>query len=80
MPKMVNMHEAKTNLSRLVQEAAGGEEIVIARAGDPVAKLVAYDKRRGPRKPGGWEGRVWIAPDFDELPQDIAEPFGMHDN
>jgi prevent-host-death family protein len=80
MAKTVNMHEAKTQLSKLVKEAAAGEEIVIAKAGDPVAKLVAYEKPRGRRKPGGWEGRVWMAPDFDELPADIAEAFGMHDD
>ncbi|HEX9380788.1 MAG TPA: type II toxin-antitoxin system Phd/YefM family antitoxin [Gaiellaceae bacterium] len=80
MTKTVNMHEAKTQLSKLVREAAAGEEIVIAKAGDPVAKLVAYQKPSGPRKPGGWEGRVWIAPDFDELPPDIAEAFGAGDD
>jgi prevent-host-death family protein len=79
MAKTVNMHEAKTQLSRLVKEAAAGEEIVIAKAGDPVARLVAYEKPRGRRKPGGWDGRVWMAPDFDELPPDIAEAFGMHE-
>jgi prevent-host-death family protein len=77
MARTVNIHEAKTHLSKLVQEAAAGEEIVIARAGDPLAKLVAYTKPRGPRQPGGWEGQVWIAPDFDELPADIATAFGM---
>jgi prevent-host-death family protein len=72
----VNMHEAKTHLSRLVERAAAGEEIVIAKAGTPVAKLIAYQERREPRKPGGWEGKVWIAPDFDdELPEEIAAAF-----
>jgi prevent-host-death family protein len=73
---IVNMHEAKTHLSRLVERAASGEEIVIAKAGKPVAKLVGYQPSREPRKPGGWEGKVWIAPDFDdELPEDIAAAF-----
>ena len=79
MAKTVNIHEAKTHLSKLLQEVANGDEVVIAKAGEPVAKLVAYREPRGPRKPGGWEGRVWIAPDFDELPPDIAEAFGMND-
>lgn len=79
MTKFVDMHEAKTQLSKLVQEAAAGEEIVIAKAGDPVAKLVAYEKPLEPRKPGGWEGKVWIAPDFDVLPPDIATAFGAEE-
>ncbi len=77
MPKTVNIHEAKTHLSKLVQEAASGEEIVIAKAGHPMAKLVAYERRAKRRKPGAWKGKVWIAPDFDELPPDIAEAFGV---
>jgi prevent-host-death family protein len=60
----VNIHEAKTHFSRLVERAEAGEEIVIARNGSPVAKLVPYLDAR-PRKLGGWEGKVWIAPDFD---------------
>jgi prevent-host-death family protein len=75
MAKTVNMHEAKTHLSKLVQEAAAGQEIVIARAGDPVAKLVPYTRPATPRVPGGWEGKVWMAPDFDELPPDLVAAF-----
>lgn len=76
---VVNMHEAKTQLSRLVERVAQGEEIVIAKAGKPVAKLVAYHDAPKERKPGFWEGQVWIAPDFDELPEDIAAAFrGEH--
>jgi antitoxin (DNA-binding transcriptional repressor) of toxin-antitoxin stability system len=58
-----------------VARAAAGEEIIIGKAGKPVAKLVPYVEKRAPRKPGGWEGRVWIAPDFDELPEEIAAAF-----
>ena len=61
----VNIHEAKTHLSRLVERVEGGEEIVIARAGRPVARLVPFRARRPPRVPGLWEGRVTIAADFD---------------
>jgi prevent-host-death family protein len=68
--KQVNMHEAKTHLSRLVDEAAAGEEVVIAKAGRPLVKLVPYVPDRKPRQPGGWEGQVWISPDFDDpLPE-----------
>jgi len=72
---MVNVHEAKTHLSRLLERAAGGEEIVIAKAGKPVAKLVAYHEDQGPRSPGGWKDRVWIARDFDDLPAGAAAAF-----
>lgn len=71
---MVNIHEAKTHFSRLVARAARGEEIVIARAGKPVAKLGPY-RPAGARKPGGWEGQVRIAADFDELPPEVAAAF-----
>ena len=76
-PTVVNMHEAKTHLSRLVERVEGGEEIVIGRAGKPVAKLVPYrDATTGPRQPGAWKGRVWIADDFDDdLPTELMEAF-----
>ncbi len=73
---IVNIHEAKTHFSRLVERAMRGEEIVIGKAGKPVARLVPYREDDTPRVPGGWEGRVRIAEDFDELPDDIAEAFG----
>ncbi len=72
---VVNIHEAKTNFSRLVERAEHGEEILIGRAGKPVARLVPYRESDEPRTPGGWEGRVRIAPDFDELPPEIAAAF-----
>ncbi|MGH9301492.1 MAG: type II toxin-antitoxin system Phd/YefM family antitoxin [Acidimicrobiales bacterium] len=72
---MVNIHEAKTHFSRLVARVAAGEEIVIGRAGVPVAKLVAYRADADPRKPGAWRGRVRIASDFDQLPAEIADAF-----
>jgi prevent-host-death family protein len=72
---VVNVHEAKTHLSRLLERVAAGEEIVIAKAGRPVARLVPYQEELEPRKPGGWEGRVWIADDFDELPPDLLAAF-----
>lgn len=70
MEKPINIHEAKTHLSRLVERVEAGEEITLARAGRPVARLVPYRARREPRRPGLWRGQVWIGPDFDEpLPE-----------
>ena len=74
--RTVNIHQAKTHLSRLVEEAAQGEEIVIAKHNRPVARLVALEASARPRKPGGWEGRVWMAEDFDApLPKDLENAF-----
>ena len=75
--KQVNIHEAKTHLSRLLAEVASGEEVVIAKAGKPVARLVAIETKKKPRVPGALKGKIWISPDFDApLPDDIAEAFG----
>jgi prevent-host-death family protein len=71
----VNIHHAKTHLSRLLERVAAGEEIVIAKAGRPMAKLVPYRETEKPRQPGFWRGQVEIAEDFDELPEDIAAAF-----
>jgi len=71
-----NLYEAKTALSHLVDRAAAGDEIVIAKAGRPMAKLVPLAGRVRPRKPGGWEGRVVIAGDFDApLPDEVQRAF-----
>ncbi len=72
---LVNIHEAKTNFSKLVERAEHGEEILIGRAGKPVARIVPYHESQAPRTPGGWEGRVNVAPDFDELPPELATAF-----
>ena len=69
------MHEAKTHLSRLVEQAAAGHEIVIARAGRPVARLVAYADRHEPRTPGDLTGKIWVADDFDATPREIIDSF-----
>lgn len=73
----IGMHEAKTTLSKLVERAAAGEEIVIARHGRPVARLVpvASSTALGAVR-GAWRGRVRIADDFDELPDDLADALG----
>jgi len=75
MATIVNLYEAKTQLSSLVERAAQGEEIVIAKAGKPKARLVPVGpKGKGTRMPGGDEGKIWIAPDFDDpLPDDILD-------
>jgi prevent-host-death family protein len=72
-----NIHEAKSQLSKLVEQAERGEEVIIARAGKPVAKLVPYRLNDEPRQGGQWRGKVRIAKNFDELPKDIAQALGM---
>jgi prevent-host-death family protein len=72
----VNVHEAKTHFSRLLDRVAAGEEIVIAKAGKPIAKLVPFRKPPKQRTLGQDEGRVWIADDFDApLPEEIQKLF-----
>jgi prevent-host-death family protein len=73
----VGMHEAKTKLSQLVERAEAGEEIVIARNGTPVARLVPVARTASfASVRGAWRDRVHIAEDFDELPDDIADALG----
>jgi prevent-host-death family protein len=73
----VGMHEAKTKLSQLVERAEAGEEIVIARNGTPVARLVPIGRKNSFASiHGALRGRVHMADDFDELPDDIADAFG----
>jgi len=73
--KTVNIQQAKTHLSRLVEEASEGEEIVIAKAGRPRVRLVPCEPERSPRPLGGWAGKVWIAADFDETPKTVIDLF-----
>jgi antitoxin (DNA-binding transcriptional repressor) of toxin-antitoxin stability system len=56
-----------------------GQEVIIGKAGKPVAKLVRYERSEKPRKPGALKGKIKISDDFDELPKDIAKAFGMMD-
>lgn len=72
---VTNIHDAKTNFSRLVQRAESGEEIVIGRAGKPVARLVPYVERTELRVPGIWKGKIWMAPDFDEPDEELLNSF-----
>lgn len=74
---LVNVHDAKTNLSKLLQAVENGEEVVIGRNGVPVAKLVKADppsvRRRQP--PHSWRSQIWISPDIDELDAEIEREF-----
>lgn len=70
----MNVHEAKTHLSKLLERVEAGEEVVIARNGKAIAKLVPYRAKR--RRPGSMKGKISIHPDFDApLPDDIASAF-----
>jgi prevent-host-death family protein len=71
-----NISEAKAELSALIEAVQNGNEVIIAKAGKPVARLVAFRSPARPRKPGSMAGEIWIAPDFDILPDDIADAFG----
>jgi prevent-host-death family protein len=73
----VNMHEAKTHLSKLVERVEKGEEIVISRAGKPAAKLVPVPKKLGPRKLGGWEGKFDVPSleEWAEMKRETAREF-----
>jgi prevent-host-death family protein len=73
--RQVNVHEAKTQLSALLEAVESGESVVIARAGKPVAVLTAYRTTRRKRRLGLFKGQGRIAADFDELPADIAAAF-----
>lgn len=73
----VNIREAKKHLSRLIEEVSGGAEIVIAKAGKPVAKLVPIERSQRVRKPGFLKGKIRISDDFDApLPDWLLDVFG----
>jgi prevent-host-death family protein len=76
MTKIVKLYEAKTHLSDLVERAARGEEFIIAKGDEPMARLVPLTKLAKGLAPGGWEGRIHISDDFDDpLPADIMRGF-----
>jgi prevent-host-death family protein len=72
---MVGIQEAKTQLSKLVERAARGEEIILVRAGKAVARLTAYVEKPHARKPGIWKGKVVFPKGFDELPPALKRAF-----
>ena len=74
--QIINIHDAKTRLSKLIEAVAQGEEIVIARAGKPAAMLVPMPAPKTVRKPGAMKGKIKIATDFDNpLPDDLQAAF-----
>jgi len=75
MTQTVNMHQAKSTLSRLVERALAGEDVVIARNGEPLVRLVPVPKERKPRVPGRLKGTVRIGPNFEFTDAEIAELF-----
>jgi prevent-host-death family protein len=77
--EVTNIHEAKSQLSKLVDRALKGEEVIIARAGKPMVRLVPVRDSESPRKGGQWKGKIRIAEDFDVLPDDVARSFGIDD-
>lgn len=76
---ITNISEAKATLSSLIKKVMDGKEVIIGKAGQPVAKLVKYERSDEDRRPGALHGKIIIADDFDELPEDIANAFGMVD-
>jgi len=74
-----NISEAKAELSALIETVQHGNEVIIAKAGKPVARLIAFHGPAWPRTPGSMAGEIWIAPDFDTLPDDMAEAFGIQE-
>jgi prevent-host-death family protein len=79
MSETVTVTEAKSQLSRLIERAGEGEEIVIRRGPKPVAKIIAYAPERKRRIPGDLKGKIWISDDFDEPDEEIERLFGMRD-
>ena len=74
--KTANIHDAKTHLSRLVELATKGEEVIIARFGKPMVKLVPYDEKKDfYRTPGDLKGKIKISDDFDDLDQEVIDSF-----
>ncbi len=72
---LVNIHDAKTRLSKLIEQVESGDEVIIGRNGRPVARLVAYGSSREARVPGRWAGRVRVADDFDDTPEWLVDAF-----
>ena len=73
--QIVNIHQAKTNLSKLIEKISAGEEVVIAKSGKPVAELVLYNKKLKPRKPGLLKGKIATSHNFDDEDEEINKIF-----
>lgn len=74
---ITNISDARANLSKLIEQVLQGEEVIIGKAGKPVAKLVPYDADTSPRKlgAGNWKDKIWMADDFDDLPEELLAVF-----
>ena len=70
-----NIYQAKTNLSKLIEQVINGKEVIIAKAGKPVAKLVSYKKKLKPRKPGLLKGKIFVSDDFNDEDEEINKLF-----
>ncbi len=70
-----NIHYAKTHLSELIDQAIHGQEVLLCKAGKPVAKVIPYEPQIQPRQLGLWKGRVQMADDFDDLPPELKDYF-----
>ncbi len=79
MSDPVTVTEAKTQLSRLIERAQAGEEIVIRRGQKPVAKLIGFEAPKKSRKPGALRGQIWMSDDFDEPDEELERLFGTRD-
>jgi len=75
--QITNISEAKAQLSALIEKVTAGEDVIIGKAGKPVARLIRYERNRQARQPGALKGKIKIADDFDNLPEDIAKVFGI---
>ncbi len=73
--QIINIHDAKSQLSRLIELAYDGEEVIICKAGKPKVQLIRYSQPTGHRQPGAWRGKVIISPDFDESSPEIEAAF-----
>jgi prevent-host-death family protein len=73
MSEVVNMHQAKTTLSRLVERALAGEDVIIGRNGTPLVRLVPVPAQRQPRTPGKLKGQIWISPDFEFTEEELDD-------
>ncbi len=78
--QITNIHNAKTNLSKLINRVKSGEEIIIGKAGKPVAKIIPYSLNNKDRKGGQWKGQVKMSNDFDILPNEILNVFNGNRN
>lgn len=74
---ITNISEAKVQLSALIEKVRSGQEVIIGKAGKPVAKIIPYNRNSERRVPGLLKGKIKISNDFDKLPDEIAESFGM---